>query len=278
MSQDKPVRTGQKKSDDYTMPVVVRAREYYLYDRYGTRYIDFYQNNGRAILGHRPAGVQRALKSTVSRGLVAEYPSVFSGRLEKLIAHVIPSHPFVRVYPDERTLEDALSRMTGETAFSPVDPAFGPLGKGTLLAYWRPYLGPCGEESAILLPILPFPGSFTPKVICVKEEKLADKAPPSGSCSPLLLDLLIKAVSALMASLVKGTPTWEDPFNGAFGTPRGPYVDTGLDETAYARFRSEAFAVRAVLPPVPSEPIMIPPAWNHGDVVELGRLARQYRR
>ncbi|AEC02406.1 hypothetical protein [Parasphaerochaeta coccoides] len=278
MSQDKPVRTGQKKSDGYIMPVVVRAREYYLYDRHGVRYLDFYQNNGRAILGHRPMGMQRALKSTISRGLVAEYPSVFQERLEKLIAHVIPSHPFVRVYPDERTLEDALRRMTGETALSPADPAFGSIGKGTLLAYWRPYLGSCGEESAILLPILPFPGSFTPKVVCVKDEKLAALAPPSGLCSPLLLDLLVKAVAVLRKAQEKEPLAWEDPFDGAFGKPRGPYVDTGLDEAAYARFRSEVLDVRVVLPPVPSEPVIIPSALNHGDVVALASIALKYRR
>mgnify|MGYP000956176253 CR=1 FL=1 len=278
MNHQKPVHSGQKNIDDYTMPVIVRAREYFLYDRFGTRYLDFYQNNGRAILGHRPQGVQRALKSTVSRGLVAEYPSLYTGRLEKLMTHVIPSHPFVRVYRDERSLQEALHEVVGDKAFSPHDPLSGDCGKDSELAYWRPYLGLCGEESAILLPILPFPGSFTPKVVCLRDEKLAQAMPSSETCSPLLLELLIRSTVALQASLKDVSLMWNDPFQGAFGVPRGPYVTTGLDAERYELFRREALACHIVVPPTPGEPIILPPRWSQGDVAGLVRVAQSFSR
>lgn len=270
--------TRQTEAETYTMPVVVRARGYYLYDRGGKRYIDFFQNHGRAILGHRPEGVQRALKSTISRGLVAEYPSIYQGRLEKILAQLLPDFPYVRIYPQPGSLGEFLRRTFGtDTVF---DPAVGTSPDGCKASYWRPFLGDGGADTVLLFPILPFPGSFIPEIVCVSDESLARKLPPAQPSSPLLLDLLIKSVSALLrlyqseeAVVARAT---DNPLKGLFGEPRGPYLLTGLSEEPYRELYHEALAAGVVLPPGPEIPMIFPVDYHDGDIAEFRRIAARY--
>lgn len=51
-----------------SVPLIRRARGYFLYTPDGRRFLDFYQDNGRAVLGHRSSGMQQVIKSTVSKG------------------------------------------------------------------------------------------------------------------------------------------------------------------------------------------------------------------
>gem|GEM_PF-134293 len=71
------------------LPPIRRAREFYLYDHRGRRYLDLAQNGGRAILGHRPNRLSTRLKNVLSSGLLAELPSVYGPRLERAVARLI---------------------------------------------------------------------------------------------------------------------------------------------------------------------------------------------
>ncbi|MFA6688951.1 MAG: glutamate-1-semialdehyde aminotransferase [Sphaerochaetaceae bacterium] len=260
------------------MPVVVRAREYYLYDRFGKRYVDFFQNHGRAILGHRPEGVQRALKSTISRGLVAEYPSVYQGRLEKILAQLLPDFPYVRIYPRQGSVAEFLKRRFGTDEVA--DPATGVMPQGCGASYWRPFLGDGGADTVLLFPILPFPGSFIPEIVCAGDEALANELPPSSPASPLLLDLLVKSVSALLrmyeSEEAVASRAMGNPLEGLFGRPRGPYLLTGLPEDRYRKLFHEALEAGVVLPPGPGIPMIFPARYNDGDVAEFRRIAARY--
>ena len=48
------------------IPPVRRARDYHIYDESGRRYLDFYQDGGRAVLGHRPPNVAKTLKNVLA--------------------------------------------------------------------------------------------------------------------------------------------------------------------------------------------------------------------
>ncbi|HAF86106.1 MAG TPA: glutamate-1-semialdehyde aminotransferase, partial [Sphaerochaeta sp.] len=111
--------TRHVATEHYTMPIVVRARSFYLYDRYGLRYVDFFQNHGRAILGHRPDILQRSLKSTASRGLISEYPSVFEGRLEKLLARLFPDYVDFRLYADDHVVRQVAIKVSSDPIYDP---------------------------------------------------------------------------------------------------------------------------------------------------------------
>ncbi|WP_320129460.1 glutamate-1-semialdehyde aminotransferase [uncultured Sphaerochaeta sp.] len=269
--------TRHKDGEGYTMPVVVRARSFYLYDRYGVRYIDFFQNHGRAILGHRPEMMQRAIKSTVDRGLVSEYPSVFSGRLEKLLAQLFPGYLAFRIYSDSHVIAD-IARKVSPDAKAIYDPACPVLENSCKVSYWRPYLEVGGADSVLLFPILPFPGSFIPQVVCIKDQALADELPLSDCVSPLLLDLLIKATASLiheMKSEESVVKRMDNPLKGLFET-RGPYGITNLDDIRYREFYHEALKLRVVLPPTADIPFIIPGIYSKGDISEFLRLSAQY--
>lgn len=200
------------------------------------------------------------MKSTASRGLFADYPSVYQGRLEKILAALLPGYQVVRIYRASGTAERALNTRA-------VDPAFQSCLAQCSLAYWRPFIGD-PLQSKMLLPILPFPGSFIPEIVCAKSEDCARELPPSEAVSPLLLDLLVKTVSALVQAL-KDEEVQQSrihhPFQ-SFGKVNGPYLLTGLDDACYREFWKEALAIGILLPPDSSVPIIVPGDFTDGDV------------
>ncbi len=271
-----PVKdTRHVGAEHYTMPIVVRARSFYLYDRYGLRYVDFFQNHGRAILGHRPELMQRSLKNTANRGLVSEYPSVFAGRLEKLLARLFPDYADFRLYADSQVVRQVAMEVSSDSIY---DPACSPPTDRHPVSFWRPYLEVGGADSELLLPILPFPGSFIPQVVCIKEQALADEMPPSDSVSPLLLDLLIKTVALLIRSLESEEAVAKrksNPLAGLFET-RGPYGITHLSSSRYREFACEALRLKVVLPPSADIPLITPGEYSKGDIALFLEMVKQY--
>ncbi len=267
--------TRHVRAEHYTMPIVVRARSFCLYDRYGLRYVDFFQNHGRAILGHRPELLQRSLKSTANRGLVSEYPSVFAGRLEKLLARLFPDYADFRLYADSHVVRQVAMEVSSDSIY---DPACSPPTDHHPVSFWRPYLEVGGADSEVLLPILPFPGSFIPQVVCIKEQALADEMPPSDPVSPLLLDLLIKTVALLIRSLESEEAVAKrkiNPLAGLFET-RGPYGITHLSSSRYREFACEALRLKVVLPPSADIPLITPGEYSKGDIALFLEMAKQY--
>ena len=119
------------------LPLIHRARGYRLYGAEGRRYIDFYQDGGRALLGHRPAGWTRIVKSTGNRGLFASYPSRFAGKARRAALSLFPWAEDAHIFPDFRTALSALSeRGTGEPAADAESAAGGGQAPGGDPATW----------------------------------------------------------------------------------------------------------------------------------------------
>ncbi|MHC1693127.1 MAG: glutamate-1-semialdehyde aminotransferase [Sphaerochaetaceae bacterium] len=263
----------------YTMPTVVRAREYHLYDPAGRRYVDFFQNHGRAILGHRPDGVLRALKATASRGLIAEYPSIYQGRLEKLLKQLIPGFITVRFYNGrEKAVEMLRQALGSDIPLVIADPALADSPQADAVSFWRPFLPDMEVLSDILLPILPFPGNFVPEVVCARNSDLIGKLPPSDPVSPLLLDLLVKSTAPLLgkAEEDRARLSRRNPLDGIFPHVRGPYCITGLSTQCYRDFHRAAFEAQVVLPPGPEIPIISPFWYSDGEVAAFLEVARAF--
>ncbi|MCF7953730.1 MAG: glutamate-1-semialdehyde aminotransferase [Spirochaetales bacterium] len=255
----------------YRMPVIVRARGYRLYDRYNKRYLDLYQNNGRAILGHRIESLQRTLKSTISKGLLAEYPSVYDGRLEKIVKLMFTDYANFRIYKNRERAMVAISYAVGK-GVSPddfADPAMTEIKEHQRLALWRPFLPEMTVKPDFLLPILPFPGGFVPEVVCIKRGSLADKMPPSDMVSPFLVDGLVKVLSKLVQS-THGINREGSEFQRLIDvfewTRRGPYIDTGLEQVAYVELFKRALNEGILLPPNEKNPIIIPREFSEGEL------------
>ncbi len=94
-------------------PSIVRAREYKLYSTNGKQYIDLYLVGGKALLGHRVPHCLHAVKSTLARGLWAPYPSIYQGRVEKLLNSLFPQFPHVQLAKSDIQLHQLLAESCG---------------------------------------------------------------------------------------------------------------------------------------------------------------------
>ncbi len=214
------------------LPEIRRARDYHLYGAHGRRYLDLYQNGGRAILSHRPKGLAKRLKGVVDQGLWGDYPSVYTRRLETVLRALFPAYSEVRLYA---TAGRAVAAAGGAVADPALDgggrgggkaEAPGGAPHGPRAAWWRPFLaadaGDGGEGSSdhdaaapeLLLPVLPFPASFAPQPVCAVRPGLL---PDSDAVSPVLLAGLVQAAHLITAATGGGDAAAAVP--GAPGAP-----------------------------------------------------------
>ncbi len=260
------------------LPAIVRAREYRLYDRRGRRYIDFYLNGGRALLGHRPPGVAQAMKGTVDRGLVAEYPSPWSGRLARLLQKRFGESLEVRIYPGVESASAAAGAHLADLSFEEGKRQCREEGK---LPLWRPGgLEPAeearlldGEWGRIFLPLLPYPGRFAPAVLCLLPG--APQLQTPAPVSPLLEAMLVKVTAALVKwEQTADTRIWST-FDYAGVERRGPYFRLSGSEGEYKALRRRLMEQGVLLPPKRSTPAVIPGEFTSGEVKPLRKELEQ---
>jgi hypothetical protein len=287
-----PQERGQSGGDGEgagALPEIVRARGYRLYDARGGRYIDFYQNGGRALLGHRPPGASQALKSTLDRGLVAEYPDRRGGRLERLVRGRFPGVKEVLLFRSmERACRAVLPDLPPESGRETAEPGpesgVGDLTfaegrelcrRGSAVPLWRPGALEDAEERRLLegewgrafIPLLPFPGGFAPAVLCVLDG--GDVHWPPERVSPLLEALLIKCAAALQKwEQTADRSKWEF-FDRPGLERRGPYLRFALKGADYLRLQRRLLARGVLLPPAETVPAVIPGEFTPGEVKPL---------
>ncbi len=164
------------------MPRIRRARGYRLYGLDGRRYLDLYQDGGRAILGHRGGRAVTAMKSALSEGLQSCLPSVYEARLLKVLGRAFPAFRSFRLFSSEARALEAVSRVLGEPMdpSGVLDPAICPgLTEPPRVARWRPFLPK--EEAAwidgaqALLPVLPLAVGEAPTAVCFGAELSPDR-------------------------------------------------------------------------------------------------------
>lgn len=291
------------------LPVIKSARGYRLYGEDGRRYVDFFQNNGYAMGGHRPADALQALKSSAARGLWAEYPSPRQEKVERLMAQLLPFVDRVFLYPH---MDAALAGASAGFG-APVRLQETPLGfhsgrempaAGDALSimHWRPFaLDPVqedalagGEYGELCIPLIPFPGSFLPVPLCrirggrfepgsVSGRRTASAAGPESSetfgrfaeSSPVLCALMIKSIAQSRKMIAEcDAERWKE-----FDLPglerTGPYLHFRIDEGGYAELYSRMLEEGVLLPPARDIPAIIPADYNPGDVKPLLHALRR---
>ena len=248
------------------LPVINRARGFYLYDDTGRRYLDFFQDDGRAVLGHRPAGLSTHLKNVLSKGLLAESRSKYPYRLKKALGKLFPEHPYVRIYQHWLQLEAVLRQAGAVPANTPIPDILtaGDAARETVLV-WRPFLEDEGRLPEILAPLLPFPGGFAPAVLCFRE-KPGTSFPRDDICSPLLLAGLTRIVYDLLREIgQRARDSWMQ-----FAKPgwlrRGPYLLPQTGEAEYCTIVQAGLQQGILLNPSRSGPSIIPPQYSPGEL------------
>ena len=260
---------------DNKIPEIKRSRGYFLYDTKGKRYLDFYQDAGRAILGHRMDGITRVIKSTVARGLTASYPSVYMNRLQKELNRLFPSVSEFKVYRNMERALIALSSLEGRdiSISSFVDfPS-----QVSRFGIWRPFVDSSLKWDGFdfFIPLLPFPGDFGPVVVAVNKIK---KFPgTSDILSPMICDMLIKSISSLIKYKKNDNCMDRSVFKSPLWDRIGPYLRFKLKGREYFAFYRKALESSVLLPPVPDIPGIIPCSYENGQIKDFMHMTRQFK-
>ena len=256
------------------VPTVLRARDFRLYtspsvDGAGGRLVDLWQNGGAAILGHTPPSLLRELKNTASRGLYAPFPHFLQGRYEQALSCLFPGRNF-RLYAAPVPELEALVAN----------------GDATL---WRPFVDPAspllaGEDAApVLIPVVPgiqMWRSGLPMGLCPLAVKAgADVAlPPSDFLPPVLLACAARGIYDLIAAAPQRAkpayPRIERALQNSQWQRQGLYLSlretpSGEEWAAlFRRFLDNGF----LLPPVPTQPAILPGVLSPGEEAALAKL------
>jgi hypothetical protein len=244
------------------IPRIRRARGFRLYDGAGRRYLDLWQADGNAILGHRGAGIVTAVKAALDRGLAAPLPTAWEQRLLAALGARFPAYRSFRLFATRERALQAAGRVLGAPVNDEdvADPALGSKGDGRA-GMWRPFLS--DEPSwPVVLPVLPYTFGGASTAVGFRDAIAGEPSDPVAG---------VAAVAALrgLAGHARARP--EDPFGGRdlAGAPgwerRGPYLAPVFPAAAYpAVFR--AFLARGVLlAPTPRGPSILPGEASAGE-------------
>ncbi len=254
------------------IPVIRRANGFFLYTAGGDRLLDFYQDNGRAVLGHRLDGMQRIIKSTVSKGLMAPYPAGREKKVLKALSGLFPGAVSFGVYPEKEDLYRALSRMSGIPGENIVlsDPLTEDSGS---ISLWRPFLGNSRNNAPVEVPVLPSPGGIIPYVAVVYEKSI-DPGEFRG-ISPFLLEILNRTVHLLSGTVMPEDPGHYSRFDSSLWYRKGPYLVFRVKGKRYELLYSKALEAGILLPPSSGIPGIIPLRYEDGQVKKFLKVIKE---
>jgi hypothetical protein len=271
-------------SDDLLrlVPQVLRARGWRLYTGKG-RLVDLWQYGGRAILGHNPPNMLRAIKNNGERGLFAPHPHFAEERMYKALSALLPGFSFHLYTQDAAAL--LLQKIPPDKT-----------------AVWRPYLNdPAVQAMPVLLPVLPcaFPGvpavfavntaAFTSSPAGLAEKTVLPEFPPPQLISPVALVAAARSIYDLLAKPERGTPRFPKidcaVKKSAVWKRHGIYLTFVSGENAGGgnsgnRCVPESYAILFryflesgfLLPPSPEDPLILPGELSPGEEAKLVAL------
>jgi hypothetical protein len=240
------------------MPKVKRARDFYLYDDHGIRILDLYLDNGRAIAGHRPNGLSLSLKNTISRGLYAPYPSIFTDRLQKMILKEFPQFSKVGLYRNSCSLDDSFS-----------DPVFDKDNSEYVI--WRPYLE-ISRQCKKMIVHFPFPGSEAIVLLSNEDKSL----PESDILPPFILAGLIRSYYDLKKSLESfDSSSWSLLDETGHWDRKGPYLIPRCSEKEYEKLFRLYLRNQVLISPDYSKPSICAVDLQTGSLKKLLRCIKE---
>lgn len=104
------------------IPPIRRARGYRLYAEGGVRYLDMWQQDGRAICGHAPVRVRRAFENALARGQGGVLPGRWRVRLERALSTMTGAPGPWGLYGSAEAAHTALDRAFGRAGWGLADP------------------------------------------------------------------------------------------------------------------------------------------------------------
>lgn len=242
------------------LSMIRRARGFHLYTTSGKRYLDLWQADGRAILGHRRTKVDAAFTEALSQGLAAPLPSKHLRRLESALRGLFPEHPILWLVAEGGAND-------------------GPVGEGPERV-WRPFL-PAERDretrgSAAVEPVLPYPLAPTPRLVCARGDLgLSGSTKLETQVSPPVLAGLARAASDLETALLQPLPrSYErapELISEELFQVEGPYLSFRGSETEYERLFDRCLEKGVVLNPRHDLPSIVPGVLSDGETALIRR-------
>lgn len=230
------------------MPVIGRARGYHLYALKGTRWLDCWLDDSRALLGHRPSKVSIRLKNEVDRGLYAPYPNRWTRRFEQSLIRLFPGYSTARFY---RNTERALGLLgLNQNPTDPLDLS-DDLESFNGVLWGRPLL-PSHPRGTVLFPILPLPGITDVQAVLSNDSAM----PPSDPASPVILASLTRSCASVSAFLAGKSPESQD--SSDIWKRRGPYMNFRGAEEDYNVLFESLMARHILIAPSIRRPTVMP--------------------
>lgn len=263
------------------LPRIRRARGFRLYGLDGRRYLDLWQDGGRAILGHGAGPALSAARNALSTGLLPCLPSIHGERLERALARRFPAHACARMFATQARALDAAARALG-APLAPgdlFDPAVDPRPTHPPRALlWRPWLPGSEAElldaADVLVPVLPFAVAEAPAIVCVRTA-LQGALPGSDPLPGFLLAGVLRALEALLQDtppseelrrldhVLEGCPGWER---------RGRYLKPRCIPGHYPAVHRQFLQAGVLLSPVFPGPSILPATLSAGEGALLAGL------
>jgi hypothetical protein len=286
------------------LPPIRRARGYRLYAEDGRRFLDFWQDDGRGLLGAKGTGLGTVAKAETDKGLASPLPSIHSRRLTKALAAAWPGYAAARFYADPSRARRALlawARATGHGDRAAAaagaeaqgvavgsdpeasllwDPARrGRQSETALARLERPFASFLPEEAAQPLGLawlrLPCPRAFSPVVLLARTEEAAASL-PAEDLPPLQLAVAAKALAEFAAfSRGQSEEAWRksDRRLAPLFERTGPYLYPRCAQDAYPAFFAAALAKGVLLSPFWELPSLLPAEFDDGELKALAETA-----
>jgi hypothetical protein len=217
------------------------------------------------------------LKSIISRGLIFDLPSIYHGRLIKLLAARYPDYRAFFVFSGMGETVTFLKGCLGDRFDQDriSDPARNEAGE---VCFDRPFLPPdsrkSGKNVRVLLPILPFRLGDCPIVACLRDRpRTVDIR--GATLSPLILSGLLRATRDLDRF---SPPPWfaegsmQDPPGW---TQRGPYMIPRCGTAEYPEVFGQFLNQGLLLSPYFTTPSILPGEASEGELKKMIRLFHQ---
>ncbi len=288
-------------SERRRLPAIRRAREYHLYGYDGRRYLDLFQDEGRAFLGHRIAGLSTRIKNEISKGVLFSAPSPLETRLRKRLERRYPGYRVVALQPRHMVLGMVATRQGLQAQESALhDPAVAEspfvasasasASAGTA-AWDRPFLDT--PDADLILPILPIPGALDCQSLMLRSEDMVELLgdPPAPyvlrACETALghlekVEAQISSERPLASHSTAAVDSelyapWDEALQGLWKR-RGPYlrfagVKTHYD-TVFERYLSAGYLVN----PSYAGPSIVPRMYTEGERSEFAAVTAQLTR
>lgn len=250
------------------LPPIRRARLWRLYaedssDGRPKRFLDFWMDGGRSMLGAKGSGIGTAAKAGIDTGLTRPFPSVREARLEKALLARYTGFASVRLFRTEERALAAARSILGDAEPAVLRPFAENLRNKPVVDTAMP---------RIALPLLPCPAALAPAALLFTNP--ADAEPILGDIiPPLLLACAHRALSELdRFAQTYNESLWKrvDGRLQAFFERSGPYLYPRVEYDAYEVFFRTALGAGMLVSPAPELPSIIPGDFDDG---ELARLA-----